>query len=78
MKVPIDEKMNKLKSYLKTLISNTRISGNFNLYDLETIQKNIENKIYKSIDINDNLNKISNLETVRDGLIAQIKQLLTE
>ena len=76
MKVPIDEKMNKLNSYLKTLISNTRISGNYNLFDLETIKNNIENKVYKSIDINDNLNKISNLETVRDGLIAQIKQML--
>jgi hypothetical protein len=76
MKVPIDEKMNKLNTYLKTLISNTRISGNYNLFDLETIKNNIENKVYKSIDINDNLNKISNLETVRDGLIAQIKQML--
>ena len=34
MKVTIDEKMNKLNSYLKTLISNTRISGNYNLFDL--------------------------------------------
>ena len=66
MKIPIDDKMNKLNTCLKTLISNTRISGNYNLYDLETIQKNIENKVYKSIDINDNLNKISNLETVMD------------
>jgi len=76
MKVPIDEKMNKLNTYLKTLISNTRISGNYNLFDLETIKTNIENKVYKSIDINDNLNKISNLETVRDGITAQIDQLL--
>ena len=81
LRVPIDEKMNKLNGYLSNLIDRCRDENDFNLKNLEEIQDNITNKIYKLVDIdinfqkyNDDENKKADLNTGIDEAIQILRQ----
>ena len=57
LRVPIDEKMNKLNGYLTNLIERSYVSKKYKLTSLEEMQDNIKNKIYKLVDIDINFKK---------------------
>lgn len=68
LRVPIDEKMNKLNGYLTNLIERSYVSKKYKLTSLEEMQDNIKNKIYKLVDIDINFKKFTADDTKKTDL----------
>jgi len=59
LRVPIDERMNKLNEFLRNLIDVSYASKKYRLTSLENMYDNIRNKIYKLVDIDINFTKFT-------------------
>ena len=59
LRVPIDERMNKLNGFLRNLIDVSYATKKYRLTSLEDMYDNIRNKIYKLVDIDINFTKFT-------------------
>ena len=78
LRVPIDERMDKINGYLTNLIDRCQVDKEYILKDLEQIQDNIQNRIYKLVNIDVNFAQFNVNENQKKMIIEAIDRTIAE